>query len=332
MRRRLGATTATAENGALVFRCRIRRGLPLAAVAVARTAVLRVALGHVRSAGRRPEIVHAHVFATGLYAVPLARALRAPLVITEHESAFAFGPFTALDKWVAARAFGAADLVTTVCDHLRRAIEAVGIRGPFVVIPNVVDTEMFSPSGAVGTTPPGSRARLVIVAGLVELKGIQHALRALRELTADATVDIVGDGPCRVQLEELAATLGVTDRVRWHGIKQPERIAELMRSASLYVLPSEFDNLPTVLLESLCCGLPVVATRVGGVPEIVEHGDGLLVAARDPHALAAAISDALATRWDRAAIASRAAARYGPTRLVPRWEALYGDLIEARRG
>jgi len=105
-------------------------------------------------------------------------------------------------------------------------------------------------------------------------------------------------------------------------------VAELMREADLFVLSSLHENLPVVLIEAQASGLPAVATRVGGVPELVDDDAGVLVEAADPGALAEAIAHALEGRegFDADALAGRAAERFGFEAVVGRWSDLYDEL------
>jgi glycosyltransferase involved in cell wall biosynthesis len=122
--------------------------------------------------------------------------------------------------------------------------------------------------------------------------------------------------------------------VRFLGPLAKEGVAELMRRADLFVLPSLHENLPVVLAEAMASGLPAVATRVGGVAELLDHADaGTLVAPGDPAALAEAIRARLdAPRPDPAALAARAAERFGYEALARTWDEIYDELLESRRG
>ena len=312
------------EEGALVVRLRIRwHGIPALSRALA-TLGLRAGLRRARRAGARPELVHAHVFSAGALALPLARCLRVPLVVSEHDSRLGGGALSWREERVARAVFQAADLVAPVSDDLRRRIEARGIAASFEVVPNVIDTTVFQPPA---DRREGGPPRLLLVGGLIPVKGLPTALEALTRVAADLTLDVVGDGPERLAYEALASRLGLKGRVRFHGERPREAVAELMRGADLYVLSSEWENLPTVVLESLCCGLPVVATRVGGVPEVLTAQDGVLVETGDPAALARAIEHALERTWDRSAIASRGAARFGAEAVIERWEAIYQRVL-----
>jgi glycosyltransferase involved in cell wall biosynthesis len=177
-------------------------------------------------------------------------------------------------------------------------------------------------------TPGPASARLLNVAALAEKKGHRFLLEALAELP-DVTLDIVGGGELRGELERRAATLGVADRVRFLGERPKHEVAELMRAADLFVLPSLAENLPVVLIEAQASGLPAVATAVGGVPELVDDEAGALVPPADPAALATAIRATLARDLDAAALATRARDRYGYDAIATRWTAIYERLLGA---
>jgi glycosyltransferase involved in cell wall biosynthesis len=143
-------------------------------------------------------------------------------------------------------------------------------------------------------------------------KALDVALEALAAVPGVSLV-VAGDGPERAKLERLAAELGVAERVRFLGSLSRRAVLELFRAADAALLSSTWENLPHAVLEALAVGTPVIATAVGGVPEVVRDGEnGLLSPAGDPAALAAAISrffgDAeLRRRLEEAASASVAA-------------------------
>jgi glycosyltransferase involved in cell wall biosynthesis len=125
----------------------------------------------------------------------------------------------------------------------------------------------------------------------VERKGLDTLIRALAQLEPGRfQLEIVGDGPARESLRELAVSLGVAEEVRFLGSLDRAEVAERYREADLFTLPSTAESFGNVFAEALASGLPVVATQVGGIPDLVEHGiNGLLVAPGDPAGLAQAI-------------------------------------------
>ena len=144
-------------------------------------------------------------------------------------------------------------------------------------------------------------------------KGYDLLLRALALLDGRAHLEIVGDGPRRGEYEALARELGVEERVRFAGLRPKAELAERMRSSDLFVLASRFENNPCVVLEAMASGLPVVATRVGGLRELVDERSGLLAEPSDPESLAKRIGEALdrLDRFDRDESVRRARERYG---------------------
>lgn len=142
------------------------------------------------------------------------------------------------------------------------------------------------------------RQGMLCVARMSPEKGhlvLLDALAILRNEGLDAHCTLVGDGPMRATIERCAAALGLTGSIIFAGPLEPERVAALYRSAGLVVLASFSEGVPIVLMEAMAHSLPVVATRVGGVPELVDHGvTGLVVAPGDAQELAEALRQVLA--------------------------------------
>jgi glycosyltransferase involved in cell wall biosynthesis len=281
------------------------------------------ALRRLRREGWRPDVVHAHVFEAAPPAFALARLSRAPLAITEHYTGFQRGLVTGYDRTLAKWSFEHADLVAPVSEELAGHLRELAPRATFEVVPNVVDTDAFAPPAPAAV--PGSGPRLLNVAALAEKKGHRFLLEALVELPG-ATLEVVGDGELRGELERQARALGIDGRVRFLGERPKQAVAELMRAADLFVLPSLAENLPVVLIEAQASGLPAVATRVGGVPELVDDAAGVLAPPADPLALAAAVRAVLARDFDPPALAARARDRYGYDAIAARWTAIYARL------
>ena len=151
-------------------------------------------------------------------------------------------------------------------------------------------------------------------------------LDAFAALTVDATLEIAGEGELDEKLQRRAHVLGIAERVTFLGSQSQARIAQRMRAADVFVLSSRFENLPVVLLEASATGLPIVATRVGGVPEIVGADGGALVEPLQPEALARAIEDVAGRRFDREALAARARGKWGIESIAATWDEIYASL------
>jgi glycosyltransferase involved in cell wall biosynthesis len=281
----------------------------------------------VRRAGFRPDLVHSHFFLAGVPGEVLARALRVPAVITEHWSVFLPDDpmeLTPLLRHGASFAYRNADVVLPVSRALRSSMEAHGLRARrFEVVPNAVDTELFT----LGEGP--RNGRLLAVGMLLDAKAYDVLLPAVA--TLDVGLDIVGDGPLRGELEALAHSLGIADRVTFHGVLPKPEVANLMRQAELFVLASRYENNPCSLMEGLASGLPVVATAVGGVPELVTETNGRLARPGDAQGLADEIRAALDGTYDRAAISADTHCRYGAATIGDMLADVYASVLRGRR-
>jgi colanic acid/amylovoran biosynthesis glycosyltransferase len=258
----------------------------------------------------RPVLLHAHFGPDGAVALPLARRLGVPLVVTFHGydattsvEELRRSPFNSLRRvYVRRRAELARDvrLVVAVSRFIRDRLLAQGWPAEKIVVHYIgVDTDLFRPDPATRREPI-----VLFVGRLVEKKGVAYLIAAMREVQArlpDAEVVVVGKGRLRKSLEERAREAGV--RARFLGGVPPEEVRGWMRRAAVLCAPSvtaangDAEGLPIVVLEAMAMGLPVVGSLSAGIPEAVAHGvTGLLapeghVAALAAH-LTAVLSDA----------------------------------------
>jgi glycogen(starch) synthase len=183
--------------------------------------------------------------------------------------------------------------------------------------------------------PSIGRPRVVFVGRLAPQKGVRTLVEAARLLkTPGVKVLLVGDGPQRSMLEREVRRLGVGDVVHLFGFVSHDRVPTVLTHADLLVLPSLYEELGTILLEAMWVGLPIVASRTGGIPDVIDDGvNGLLVVPGDPGALARAI-DRLLAEPDlarRLGEAARERARdYDWGVLAERVLAVYRDLLTGR--
>jgi glycosyltransferase involved in cell wall biosynthesis len=242
----------------------------------------------------------------------------------------------AVRRWLAGWLVRAAAAYTPVSDDLRRALAAIGGTNPHtVVIPNVVDTELFHPPA-----DPRERTGLLNVAAFNEpAKNLSGLLRTVARLRATLPplpglhLRVAGYGPAEAATHQLAAELGLLadGTVEFLGKLTPAQVAAEMRRAAVFVLFSNYENLPCVLIEAQASGLPAVATRVSGVPELLPDGGtlGLLVPARDEAALAAALAQALAApaRFSASAMRARAVAEFSYPAVGAAYCAVYTRML-----
>ena len=228
-------------------------------------------------------------------------------------------------------AFPRAALICPVNERLQRAIEGHGVRGRFRIVPNTVDTAVFHPPDKIDRPP----VKLVNVALHVQVKALDVLLRAFAQVVdqwPDMQLELIGEGPLTPELQALAAELDLAERVRFAGPAARPEIADALRAAHVFVLSSLSENMPLAVLEALCCGLPVAATDVGGIPEAVGD-DGALASAAEPDALKVAITTVLDgyERFDREDIARRAAARWSFEAVGGLWDEIYRSFSGSSR-
>jgi len=200
-----------------------------------------------------------------------------------------------------------------VSEDLRRmAIDRYGAAPErTVTIPNGCNAAIFHPAGrAEARRQLGiyANARLVVYVGrLVPEKGLRELLAATGVLSREhphVELALIGDGPLRGELEESAQRVASV-RVHLPGAMDAVQVARWMAASDLVTLPSYSEGHPNVLVEALACGRPVVATQVGGIPEVVDASCGVLVAPRDAQALSAALAQVLDRGWNPEALARR---------------------------
>ncbi len=247
------------------------------------------------------DLVQSHEFTASVYATAGARLAGIPIVCTTHGKNY--WPFARYRRMAYRWTAGNAAAFVAVSRDLGGFIsQTLGISGERVtVIRNGIDTDGFP-------RDPVARARvradlgvqdqqvLVLACGeLAEVKGHEVLLRALPGIIAahpGVLVAIAGDGPLRSRLEAVARETGIAANVRFLGFRRD--VPALLNAADLFVMPSLSEGLPLAILEAMAAKVPIVATAVGGVPELIQPGrTGWLVPAGDGAALAAGLSDAL---------------------------------------
>lgn len=300
------------------------------------TSLARATLPHLRTLRREFDfqLIDAHyVYPDGVAAVQLARALGVPCVVTARGSDINLLPRHALVRRQIVAALAAADATVAVSAALGNAMQALGAPADRMhVVPNGVDRDVFhygdQQEARAKLGIPREETMLLSVGNLNELKGhalVIDAVARLQSRGIRASYHIIGTGEEESRLAAKIAALGLQGRVHLQGSVPNERLRPWYQAASAFVLASSREGWPNVLNESLACGTPVVATKVGGVPEIVRHGENGLLTERSAEAIAVAIEGVLAASWDRPALAA-AAARRGWSDVAASLEVLFRKL------
>lgn len=298
------------------------------------TAFAGASIRPMRALASWADLIHAESFASVLPAGVAAHSVGCPWVASFHTSHFlrlARKPLWApilgrLVRWPD-RALAASREIADVAMAL-----APGTR--VEALTNGVDTDRFRPQPEGVRGDEGSPS-VIVPRRLFAKNGVEYLVRAVPEIQArvpGVSVTVVGDGPERSRLEALAGELGVGEVLRFMGSQPHEAMPSLLASAGVAVFPSLMEATSVAALESMACGLPVVATNVGGLPEIVDEEVGILVPPADARALAAAVVRLL-TDPERAQkgrkARERVVARWSNERLVDRHVEIYAELLEA---
>jgi glycogen(starch) synthase len=296
------------------------------------------ALAHVWRHPSRVDLVHVHQ-GEDLAALPLgllaARRHRCPLVVTLHCSTRHTVQGPSARAWLLLHLGGRleaavlrrASAVVALAEHTAGCLRLDGLPPERIhVIPSGFDPELFSGETG-GSFPRAVPPRVGYVGRLAPQKGADLLVAAFARLTGTVCLVIVGDGPDGDRIDEALDALPAQACVVRSGFVPHEQVPELLRSLDMLVLPSTYEELGSVLIETMAVGTPIVASAVGGIPEIVCDGrNGLLVPPGDVAALAAAI-DRLVADADLAsrlgACGRTTAARFAWPRLAACVAAVY---------
>lgn len=261
---------------------------------------VKPAIARMLDEGYDFDLIDAHYFyPDGVAAAMLGRYFNKPLVITARGSDITLLPSYPLPRRMICWAAQRADAIITVCNALRNEVVALGVdAGRVTSLRNGVDLQLFRPIERA----EGERAFTLLTVGhLVPVKAQELIIGALPLLPGVRLV-VAGDGPNRQMLEDLARTLDVIERVEFLGAVPQAQLRGHYGAADALVLASSREGWANVLLESMACGTPVVASRVYGTPEVVAAPEaGVLMAERTPQGVADAVNALRASYPDRTA-------------------------------
>ena len=264
----------------------------------------------------KPDIVHVHVpYKAGIFAIWLKRKYNIPYVITEHWGIYNdverlnYAGRSAAFKRTTRSIFSNAAAFTSVSQFLAEGVNRLVVKKDYIVIPNVVNTDLFKFSGI-----SGKPFRFIHVSNMVPLKnpaGILRAFKKLLEIEPLAELVMVGDREPGIRAFALALQLPASS-LQFRGEILYDQVALEMQQSQCLLLFSDIENAPCVIGEALCCGLPVIATETGGIPERLNNSNGILV----PPANEAALTDAMLrmirtySNYDQKKIATEAAGHF----------------------
>lgn len=293
---------------------------------------------------RQPDLVHAHSHRYGhvLESAAEARKLGIPWVVTAHyhparqdQGALHHSLLRVQDLLFGATTYRTADAVIAITEQERRLLSEFVPPNRIRVIPHGVDLAAWSVPDAPGLVLPDLPPRYLLYTGRVaQNKGLGLLLDALARIPPPERIPLVimgRDWGMRPELEQQARRLGIYSELVWLGhVEDPRVYRAVFRRATAFTFPSEWEAFGLVLLEAMAAGVPIVATRVGGVPEVLDEGRaGLLVPYGDVEGLAGAIREVLGSPSRSAALVAAARDRvrsYTWDRVIDDHLALYREL------
>lgn len=278
------------------------------------------------------DIIHANVaFPVGWIALRMHKALQIPYIITEHWTHYLPQNHHKLNwyiKRLSRLAYKHAACACPVSHNLKAALQSLSYGHRYEVVPNVVDTTIFK-SRQHNTT----NFRFIHISTLLDehknISGLLRSFAALLKHRRDVSLSIIGDGPAEAHIA-YAKTLGIDDHINFHGEKTIEEIAVAMQQHDAFVLFSNYENLPCVIIEAHACGLPVIATDVGGISEQINPENGLLIDAAKEDDLCTAMI-AIIDNYDKynaEAIRAEAVAKYSYPEVGKQFFELYKKMID----
>jgi glycosyltransferase involved in cell wall biosynthesis len=262
------------------------------------------------------DLVHAHMAVpAGFAGVILSKIFRKPIVITCHGSDLNVYPHVPVLKQMVNYSLKRSDAIVTVSNNLKAKAKALGISDNKIeVIKNGVDHKIFkimdkcSAKKQLGLKNEGHI--ILYIGHLTQEKGLAYLLRSMASLLKikrNVYLFIIGEGKEKRRLSKMISTLGIEKRVFLIGPRPNSEIPIWLGASDLLCLPSFREGLPCVILEALACGRPVVASDIGGIPEVLGGDEtlGIMISPKDDSALARALTKALNAQWSAQHISSK---------------------------
>lgn len=245
------------------------------------------------------DITHCNVtYPGGYFALYLKKKEGIPYVVSEHWTAFLpyrneFKSFNFLQKKVIKDVVKNANLMLPVSEHLAKSMDKLGLKQKFIVVPNVVETNIFDLKSKVKVEVVDILHVSTVDDNQKNILGIFRALKEVSNLRQDFRLTIVSDGDIEAAKELLNQSGLDANFVVFEGTKTTEEIVKYYQAADFFLLFSNYENLPCVVVESMSCGLPIVSSAIAGIPEHINETNGILVEAKNESQLKDAILNML---------------------------------------
>ncbi|MCC6019361.1 MAG: glycosyltransferase family 4 protein [Candidatus Verstraetearchaeota archaeon] len=273
-------------------------------------------LQKVSKSNLKVNLIHAHRLDYGYIGARLKERYNIPLIITTHGSDVYDFPFKGrYEYFVTKYALKHADHIIAISNREAKTLLSLGYSiDKISVIPNPVDTRLFRPLPQNKCRSllnlPSNKKILLTVGNLTKVKGHIYLLEAMASITSkeeDVLLVIVGSGPLKNFLLKEIDKLKLKQKVLMVGEKTHKEIPLWLNASDIFILPSIDEGVPSSILEAIACGKPVIASNVGGIPDIISTNEiGFLIPPRNPKALSNAIMEALDKHWNSETIRKHA--------------------------
>lgn len=236
---------------------------------------LNILYNKIQKEQGRPDVLHAHFTRLGYTALQLKKKIKIPLVVTEHLSSIMKPTINCQLFRIASITYKSADALIAVSPNFRDIInKRFNTKAKY--IPNIVDTRLFSYS----LSENDDIFRFVSIGNLIPSKRMDLIIEAFAKTFKDnpkVTLSIFGEGPERINLENIIIKHNISHQVKLMGLKARREIAEFLKRSDCFVLPSQFETFGVAYIEALASGLPVIATKCGGPECFINEKNGLLI-------------------------------------------------------
>lgn len=284
------------------------------------------------------DIVHVHVtFRAGLLALWIKKKYNIPFVVSEHWGIFTpernenFLKRNLIFKYLVRKVIKEASALTVVSDSLGKGIQEMVIQRPFIKIPNVVDVKAFN------YKEPDNSLEFVFthVSGMKSIKnpeGIINAFKRLLQVNNNVKLVMIGSAP--KEITNYAWSNGLKrEQIIFKGVLEYEIVAKEFQHSNAFILFSNSETQSCVTIEALCCGVPVIASKLPCIEELIDDQNGILIPPGDEDALFNAMKRMLneAEHYDHKAIADKAQSLYNPSVIGQQFNAVYEKVLSERR-
>jgi glycosyltransferase involved in cell wall biosynthesis len=273
------------------------------------------------------------VFPAGIFVLWLHQVKKIPFIIQEQWSGYypEDGNYKGIiTKIITQQCVKKAKAVVVVSNKLEQSMKSHGLTNKYLRIGNVVDTALFIPSNKASLVPYAFSHVSTINDKEKNISGILEAARILYDKSLLFRIDIVGDSPERATFEALANHYNLLGKyIFFHGFLMPNQVAKLMAQSNCFILNSNYEGLPCVLLEAMSCGIPIISTKVGAVPEIIDNSQGILIEVNQHEILAQAMISMIngERKFDGSEIRAKVIEKFSYPSIAKEFDAIFNSVL-----